>query len=219
MEKLRILQERRSIRKFKPDQVPKSVLLDLISYATLAPSATNKQGWRFIIVIDPSFKQKLVDAGGSILINKAPCGILVVYENTTRNIQYHDDLQSAAACIQNLLLAAQAYGLGACWICTLPTKSFLIKLFNISSNYSPIAYVLLGYPSSKTIENIPRKNLLEEIVFENCFPRQNLAMKHSRVVLYIERLLIWIYGRLPIVIKKRYVNKIIDRKFTKKFEN
>ncbi len=217
--KLSILCERRSIRKFKPDQVPNPVLMDLLKYATLAPSATNRQAWRFIIVNDSSLKQKIVEAGGSVLIKKAPCGVLVTYENTTRNIRYHDDIQSAAACIQNLLLAAHGYGLGACWICTLPPASFLRKLFKIPSNYSPIAYILLGYPMSEVIKNVPRNNLLEEIVSENCFPNRGIGVKRSKLMLYIERLLIWVYDSLPIFIKKKFVNRIVDRKFTKKFDN
>ena len=218
-EKLRILHERSSVRQFRPDQIPKSILMKLIQYANLAPSATNKQAWRFIIVTDTSLKQKTVEAGGSVLINNAPCGILVTYENTTRNIYYHDDLQSAAACIQNLLLAAQAYGLGACWVCTLPSKSFLRKLFNIPPSYSPVAYILLGYPVSDAIKDVPRKNVLEEIVSENFFPWQKLAVEQTKTTLYLERLLICLYRKTPVFIKKRILNKIVDHKFTMKFDN
>ena len=150
---------------------------------------------------------------------RSPCGVLVNYENRTRNVRYHDDIQSAAACIQNLLLAAQGYGLGACWICTLPPPSFLRKLFKIPSNYSPIAYILLGYPSSKIIRNVPRNNLPDQIVSENIFPNLGSGRKQPKLALYIERLLVWAYYSLPILIKKKFVNRIIDKKFTKKFEN
>ena len=216
---LHILNARRSIRKFKPDPIPRSILMELLKYATYAPSATNRQAWRFIIVNDSALRNKIVDAGGSILINKAPCGILVTYENTTRNIRYRDDIQSAAACIQNLLLAVKAFGLGACWICTLPPKPFLRKLFKIPSNFSPIAYILLGYPTNKTLKHVARKNLLDHIVAVNRFPNQALTKPKSKLGLYIERFLVWVYDILPICLKKSFVNKIVDKTFTKKFEN
>jgi nitroreductase len=217
-EKLRILQERRSIRKFQTRAVPKTVLLDIIRYATFAPSATNRQGWKFILITDSSLKQTLVDAGASVLINDAPYGILVVYEKTIRGIHYHDDYQSAAACIQNLLLAAQAYGLGACWICHLPPQSFIRKLLNIPPNYSPMAYILIGYPETSPVKSVPRKFSLEEIVFENQFSQVALT-RSSRRIVWFERLLIWVYYRLPIWIRKIYVNKVVERKFTKQFDN
>ena len=218
-DRLHILYERRSIRKFKQDQVLNEILMELLEYATLAPSATNKQAWRFVIVTDSALKQKIVDAGGSVLINKAPCGILFTYKNTTRNIRYHDDFQSASACIQNLLLAAQGFGLGACWICNLPPASVLRKLFKMPSHYSPIAYVLLGYPASEVIRDVPRKNLIDEIVSENSFPNKNLDVKTSKIMLYLERFLILLYDCLPIFIKKKFVNRIVDKKFTRKFDN
>lgn len=218
-DKLAILHERRSVRRFKPDRVPPDIVLSLIRHATSAPSSTNRQAWRFIIVTDPSLKRKIVEGGGSVLIDDAPCGILVMYDNTTRNTYYHDDFQSGAACIQNLLLAAQAYGLGACWVCTLPGRSFLRKLFAIPSCYSPIAYVLLGRPSGVPLKEVPRRNTLEEIVGENRFPRQKAAAGRPGGRLYLERLLIWIYRNSPVFLKKRLLNKVVDRGYTRKFEN
>jgi nitroreductase len=217
--KLKMLQERRSIRRFTEEKVPRSLLLNIIKHACLAPSACNEQAWRFIIVTDSLLKQKIVDAGGSILIAKAPCGILITYDNRTRNIQYRDDIQTVGACIQNLLLAAHAHGLGACWICTLPAKSFLRKIFKIPSHYSPLAYVILGYPCSKSVADMPRKHPVEKIVSDNCFPPQEAGVKKSLIKTCLGRLLVGIYRRIPVSLKKKYINKIIDEKFTKKFEN
>jgi F420 biosynthesis protein FbiB-like protein len=56
------LRTRRSIRRFKPDPVPESVIQDILHTATFAPSAHNRQPWRFCVVTDPSVKQKLADA-------------------------------------------------------------------------------------------------------------------------------------------------------------
>lgn len=56
------LRSRRSIRRFKPDPVPDSVIENIITTATFAPSAHNRQPWRFCVVTDVSVKQKLADA-------------------------------------------------------------------------------------------------------------------------------------------------------------
>jgi len=56
------LRTRRSIRRFKPDPVPDSVIENILSTATFAPSAHNRQPWRFCVVTDLSVKQKLANA-------------------------------------------------------------------------------------------------------------------------------------------------------------
>ena len=56
------LRSRRSIRRIKPDPVPESVIQNILTTATFAPSAHNRQPWRFIVVTDLSVKQKLADA-------------------------------------------------------------------------------------------------------------------------------------------------------------
>ena len=56
------LRTRRSIRRFKPDPVPDSVIQDILTTATFAPSAHNRQPWRFLVVTDLSVKTKLANA-------------------------------------------------------------------------------------------------------------------------------------------------------------
>jgi coenzyme F420-0:L-glutamate ligase/coenzyme F420-1:gamma-L-glutamate ligase len=59
------LRTRRSIRRFKPDPVPDSVVQIILSTATYAPSAHNRQPWRFCIVTDLSVKSRLAEAMGT----------------------------------------------------------------------------------------------------------------------------------------------------------
>jgi len=56
------LRTRRSIRRFKPDPVPDSVIEKILLTATFAPSAHNRQPWRFCVLTDMTVKQKLADA-------------------------------------------------------------------------------------------------------------------------------------------------------------
>jgi coenzyme F420-0:L-glutamate ligase / coenzyme F420-1:gamma-L-glutamate ligase len=56
------LRTRRSVRRFKPDLVPESIIQDILHTATFAPSAHNRQPWRFVVITDPSVRQKMADA-------------------------------------------------------------------------------------------------------------------------------------------------------------
>ena len=142
-----------------------------------------------------------MEAGGSVTISKSPCGILVAYETNALNRDYLDDIQSAAACIQNLLLAAQAYGLGACWVSTLPSNATLRKLFKMPWYYSPIAYVVVGYPDKTTVRDVTRNNNIEDIVAENTFPLKAVGWRRSRARTYFKRLLSWIYRKFLVTLK------------------
>src|ERR1041384_4495346 len=56
------LRTRRSIRRFKPDTVPNSIIDNILTTATYVPSAHNRQPWRFVVVTDVSVKSQLADA-------------------------------------------------------------------------------------------------------------------------------------------------------------
>jgi len=56
------LRTRRSVRRFKPDLVPVSIIQNILSTATYAPSAHNRQPWRFVVVTDLSVKIRLAKA-------------------------------------------------------------------------------------------------------------------------------------------------------------
>ena len=100
------IEDRRSIRKYKPDRVNKTIIEDMIYSATLAPSAKNRQPWKFI-VYQGDEKDKLVevmqqginaekishelmpewvfaipDAGNTVrIMQEAPCLIAVLNTN------------------------------------------------------------------------------------------------------------------------------------------
>jgi nitroreductase len=212
------IKTRRSVRKFKQESVPMDLLKNIIEMATWAPSATNRQGWRFIIVDDPKVKQEMIDNGGAVIINKAPCGILVVYDEITRNNRYKDFIQSGAAAIQNLLLAAHNYGLGACWICHLPDKTVLRNIFKIPKGFSPIGYILLGYKEKEPAE-MPRKYSLDSLIGRNTFNYDGLNEGKNKSKMFFTNVLISMYYKAPVFIKKKFLNKFIDWKYVKKFEN
>lgn len=218
MELEQALNLRRSVRNFLDKPVEKEKLESLIMAGNLAPSACNKQAWKFIIVDQDDLKNKLVDNGGSMVIKNAPIGILVLYQNQTLGSDYYDNIQSAAAAIENILLKAAELGLAGCWICHLPPARKIRKTFKIPVNFSPIAYLLLGYPA-KEPRNVPRQHSLTEIMnyneFKQNWPKENI----NRVFLLVKKVLKKIYYLSPVFIKKFFLNKFLDKNFVKKFEN
>lgn len=209
---------RRSVRVFQNKKIEKEKIEKIIELATHAPSACNVQGWRFIIVDDEKIKQEIIDEGGSVVIKNAPVGILVLYDNRTKEKQYHDYIQSASAAIQNIHLSAPEFGLSTCWICHLPSPKKLRKILKIPKQLSPIAYVLIGYKNIEPI-NIPRKYQTSDLIGYNKYPSQIPIEKINKINLIIKILLIKIYNIIPKSIKKIFLNKYIDKKFVKKFKN
>ena len=117
------IENRRSIRKYKADKINKELIEDMIYSATLAPSAKNRQPWKFI-VYQGKEKKKLVENTVRIM-EEAPCLIAVLntnqktpfegIENEKRIVEICDSLSIGAA-IENMILTATEHGLGTLWI-------------------------------------------------------------------------------------------------------
>lgn len=212
------IKNRRSVRVFQDKPVGKELIEKIIEAGIHAPSNCNVQGWRFIVIDKQEAKDKIVENGGAVLIKKAPAGILVVYDNRTKNFEYKDYIQSAAASMQNIFLAATALGLGCCWLNHLPSQRILRKILNIPGHFSPIGFLMLGYP--KHIPHpVARRYKLEQVISYNTFGDNLAAEKTSALKLFLTRALVKIYYLIPLFIKKGFLNKFVDKYFVKKFEN
>ncbi len=218
MDFFNLLKTRRSVRVFQDKEVNQESIRKIIEMATYAPSACNIQGWRFVIVADQKKKEEIVNLGGSIIIKNAPVGILVLYDNRTKNTEYSDDIQSASAAIQNILLSAHYLGLGACWICHLPPKNQLRKLFQIPNSLSPVAYIILGHKKNEPGQ-MPRKYNLDQLISYNAFSPDTPLEKINPLKVFILRVLMKTYFLIPKWIRKKWLNKFTNKRFVKKFEN
>lgn len=77
MELKEVLERRRSIRKFKPDPIPEEYIMELLEAARLAPSGTNIQPWRFVVVESKEMRQRLSECTiGMSFIAQAPVTIV-----------------------------------------------------------------------------------------------------------------------------------------------
>lgn len=214
MELFDAIYNRRSVRKFLEKDVEEIKLKKIIDCAIQAPSACDIQGWKFIIIKDQKVKQRIVDQGAASFIKDAPAGILVTYNNQTEDPEYLDYFQSAAAAIQNMILAAYSFNIGCCWVCYLPTKKQLRKILNIPHNYDPIAYIAMGYKSKEPSQR-PRRYKVEQLVSYNKFKFNEKTPGKINPKLSFKRFLRKIYYMLPF---RKNIKLIVDKKFEKKFD-
>ncbi len=149
------IRDRRSVRSFTNKQVLESTIDKLIKCANWAPSAGNRQAREFVVIRDRNTKEKLCKAAlDQKFIEEAPVVIVICANEERSALRYGERgrflycILDAAAAVQNLLLAAHSFGLGACWIgafSDLKVKDIL----NLPEYLRPIAIIPLGYSVEK----------------------------------------------------------------------
>ncbi len=115
-EVLAAIRERRSVRVFRPDPVEREKVEAILEAARWAPSGKNTQPWRFVVVESAANRAELARlVPQRDMIAHAPLTLAILLD---RKAGYDElkDAQGIGACAQNVLLAAHALGLGACWI-------------------------------------------------------------------------------------------------------
>ncbi|MGB9677183.1 MAG: nitroreductase family protein, partial [Candidatus Ratteibacteria bacterium] len=83
METLKVLKERRSIRKYQKKEVSKDIIENIIDCARFAPTAINIQPWEFIVITDQKMREKIADITDyGKFIKETPCCIAVFCKDT-----------------------------------------------------------------------------------------------------------------------------------------
>ena len=142
--------ERRSIRHFLEAPVDGEVIMEALRAASWAPSGLNNQPWRFALIRDKELKAKLAALTRySAIIREADLLIPVFLDRET-SYDYVKDCQAVGACIQNLLLALHAHGLGAVWIGEiLKNKDKISEMLNLPQQKELMAVVAVGHPAHR----------------------------------------------------------------------
>jgi nitroreductase len=161
------IMNRRSIRRFKKDDVPQETVERLLELASAAPSAGNLQARDFIVVREEKLKKELMAASlNQKFVYEAPVSI-VVTANMDRTEHYGHRgrslycIQDSAAAIQNLLLAVHAEGLGAVWVGAFK-EEMVSESLNLPKHARPIAIIPIGHPDEAPM---PRRRIpLTELV-------------------------------------------------------
>ena len=193
-----LLRGRRSVRYYRPETPADIVIARIFESAAMAPSAHNRQPWRYLVISDTTLKAKLATAMGARLaadrqrdgdtesviqadvgrsyqrITGAPIVVVVAltlaqmdgYSDEKRSrAEYLMAVQSTAMATQNLLLAAHAEGLGACWMCApLFCPADVRGAVNIQKDWEPQGLITLGYPDRPGILK-PRMRLADFVTY------------------------------------------------------
>jgi coenzyme F420-0:L-glutamate ligase/coenzyme F420-1:gamma-L-glutamate ligase len=179
-----LARDRHSIRRFRDTPVARNLLERVLGAALQAPSAHNRQPWRFLVLTGRADRELLAavmgeclrrdrakDGDGSEVIEQdiarswmritgAPAVVVICltmeemdhYPDARRNdAEYQMAIQSTAMAGENILLAAHAEGLGACWLCApLFAGRDVQQAFDLPQSWLPQGLILLGYPQEES---------------------------------------------------------------------
>lgn len=179
MEFDKVLAERRSVRKYKSDEITIEDLNYILGNASLSPSAHNKQPWHYFVFTDGT-KKNLEDLISDYITNKAE---LTYYEKIMRNclpfikqapvivLVYSsleentlNDYLSLGSSIEHICLSAQNIGIGSLWLGVITEfKKLLDDNYNFN-NMCLISAVVLGYADENPTAR-PRKKINEIVNF------------------------------------------------------
>lgn len=167
MEVFEAMRRRRSVRHFDPTRdVPQEMLEEMLRCACLAPSAGNVQPWRFVVVKEEGKKKALAAAAlGQDFVARAPVVIVVCADLSAHAASYGRRgvetyaLQDTAAAVQNMLLAATALGLGACWVGAF-NEAEAAGILGLPRGRRPVALIPVGYPARES-SRPPKKDFRE----------------------------------------------------------
>lgn len=205
---MNLLETRRSIRNYNSKIVKDNLINKIITSGMNAPTACNRQGYKFIIINDQVIMGEIIKMGSASFLKNVSQSILVLYERRTNNREYNDNIQSGAAVIQNMLLEATSLNIGSCWVCNLPRKRVLKKMLLIPNEYDIIGLVTLGH-YDQSAKKVEKKYELEDVISYNLFESKINRINKFTFVFHN------IYKFIP---KTKLIKKIAN-KYEKKFEN
>jgi len=141
------LYRRRSIREFTEEEVSREQLREIVRAGIQAPSGLNNQPWRFVTVLDPALREQVAAQTRYGQIVRRARALIAVFLD--KEAMYNDlkDHQSAGACIQNMLLAVEALGLGAVWLGQiLQNRAEVNRILGLEDRQDLMAVLAIGHP-------------------------------------------------------------------------
>lgn len=157
--------QRRSIREFTESPVARESLREIIRAGCWAPSGLNNQPWRFVSVVDTKIIAQLADQTKYGHIIKATSALIALFLDRREMYNEVKDHQASGACLQNMLLATEALGLGAVWLGEiLNRKDEVNRILGLDQNYDLMAVVALGHPAHRRQQS--RRKPLNEVIIK-----------------------------------------------------
>jgi len=162
-----IIQKRRSVREFTDEIVSDEKLRRVLEAAHLAPSASNRQDWKFVVVKDANKRKALAQvANNQAFVGQAPIIIVAVALMPERIMicgipSYAVDL---AIAMEHIVLAAVDEGLGTCWIGAFSQENAK-RIMGIPDKYKVVTMMPMGYSVGETAASL-RKPIEEVVCYE-----------------------------------------------------
>lgn len=175
---LRVIKERRTTRKYTAQPVERQAIETIVEAGLYAPSGHNKQPWHFTVITDSAIMdtmnqevkglakqspdemiQKMASNDQFHIFYNAPA-MIVISGNAEEGVTMREDCAAAA---QNMLLAAESLGLGACWngmvsfLFRSPLGESYQEKFSIPQGYQPLYAVVLGHKAVSASQAPARK--------------------------------------------------------------
>ena len=151
MDFLELVKSRYSCRSYQPQSVEQEKLEYVMECVRLAPSACNKQPWRFRIVSSEEGRKGLCECYEREWFRSAPlyivASVLHDEEWVRGDGKHHGDIDVAIA-VEHLCLAAAEQGLGTCWVCNFNVERCK-RMLSLAANEEPTVLIPIGYPGDK----------------------------------------------------------------------
>ena len=182
-ETIEVIKRRRSIRRYKPEQIPDAYLHEILECALLAPNARNQQKWHFTVIQNKEMlnkmaslmKESMLNSGIAFLAERAkdpnfnpfggaPTVILITADKTARFAEI-----DCALAAENILIAAESLGLGSLIMTSTellfkPEKGReLKKELGVPEGYEHVCVVALGYKDESPPAKPRRKDVITYI--------------------------------------------------------
>ena len=154
------IRTRRSIRRFRQKPIPDEKLEMILEAGRLAPSAGNRQPWRFVVVKDPERKGALAKAADNQRFIADASVIVVALGDPEASPRWFR--QDPMIAVEHMVLAATALDYGTCWIGAFSEED-VKRILEIPEKLKVIALMPIGFPDEAPA---PRaRKSLKEIVF------------------------------------------------------
>ena len=168
MDAIEALRTRRSIRAYTAEAVARNVIEEMVDCARLAATARNDQPWEFVVVTEREALGRIAGLAdyGKFIADAAAC-VVVLCKDT----KYY--LEDGSAASQNMLLAATAHGLGACWVAgdKKPYAEGVRQLLKVPDTFTLVSLVAAGIPADIVIA---KKKELKYMSFVEIYEKEQL---------------------------------------------
>ena len=166
MDAMQNLLQRRSVRKYKPDMIPRDIIEKIVEAGTWAPTGMNKQAPIIIAVTNKAMRDRLARMNAAVMgtdndpFYGAPVVLIVLADKNLAGTYLYD----GSLVMGNLMLAAHAQGIGSCWIHRAKQEfeteegKAILRDLGIDGDFEGIGHCILGYTDGEEPTPRPRKD-------------------------------------------------------------